>query len=92
VGRNCPPAPGPDSFSFLPVLEGRNPPTADSRSDRDAGGQFAGHDDPIRRLETDQSARLRRILKPKTIQPGPGDPAGQLYNLRADLAETKIST
>ena len=24
----------------------------------------------------------------KTIEPGPGDPVGQLYNLRADLAET----
>jgi hypothetical protein len=27
-------------------------------------------------------------LTPKTIQPEPGGPAGQLYNLRDDLAET----
>jgi hypothetical protein len=26
--------------------------------------------------------------QPKTIEPGPGDPVGQLYNLRTDRAET----
>jgi hypothetical protein len=28
------------------------------------------------------------LSKPSSINPGPGEPAGQLYNLREDLAET----
>ena len=68
-GAKLPAGAGPDSFSFLPVLEGRQPegPT-DSRPDRDAGGQFVGHDDPVRRLETHQSARLRRLLQTQDDQ------------------------
>jgi hypothetical protein len=79
-------------FQF-PAGAGRHaaPGEADPRSDRDAGGQFAGHDDPVRRLETHQSTRLRRILGSQDHQTRPRRPAGQLYNLRDDPAERTIS-
>jgi arylsulfatase A-like enzyme len=80
---------GPDSFSFLPVLEGGQP----------KGQPIRG---PIVMRAGSSSAMMIRsgdwklinqlgsggFSQPKTIKPGPGDPAGQLYNLRDDLAET----
>jgi arylsulfatase A-like enzyme len=78
-----------DSFSFLPVLEGRQP----------KGQPIRG---PIVMRAGSSSAMMIRsgdwklinqlgsggFSQPKTIKPGPGDPAGQLYNLRDDPAET----
>jgi arylsulfatase A len=80
---------GPDSFSFLPVLEGRQP----------KGQPIRG---PIVMQAGSSSAMMIRsgdwklinqlgsggFSKPKTIKPEPGDSAGQLFNLRNDLAET----
>lgn len=80
---------GPDSFSFLPVLEGRQPTGQTNRG-------------PIVMRAGSSSAMMIRsgdwklinqlgsggFSQPKTIKPGPGDPTGQLYNLRDDLAET----
>jgi arylsulfatase A-like enzyme len=80
---------GPDSFSFLPVLQGLQP------ADQPIRG-------PIVMQAGSSSAMMIRsgdwklinqlgsggFSKPKTIQPEPGGPAGQLYNLRDDLAET----
>jgi arylsulfatase A-like enzyme len=88
-GVKLPASTGPDSFSLLPVLEGRQP------KDQPVRG-------PIVMRAGSSSAMMIRsgdwklinqlgsggFSDPKTIQPGPGDPAGQLYNLRADLAET----
>lgn len=80
---------GPDSFSFLPVLEGRQPKDKPIRS-------------PIVMQAGSSSAMIIRsgdwklinqlgsggFSQPKTIKPEPGGPAGQLYDLRNDLAET----
>lgn len=88
-GAKLSPDAGPDSFSFLPVLEGRQP------KDRPVRG-------PIVMQAGSSSAMMIRsgdwklinqlgsggFSQPKTIQPKPGEPAVQLYNLRADPAET----
>lgn len=79
---------GPDSFSFLPVLHGAQPTEKPIRG-------------PIVMRAGSSSAMLIRsgdwklinqlgsggFSNPKTVKPGPGDPAGQLYNLRDDPAE-----
>jgi arylsulfatase A-like enzyme len=88
-GAKLPVAAGPDSFSFLPVLEGRQP----------EGQPVRG---PIVMHAGSSSAMMIRsgdwklinqlgsggFTKPSSIKPGPDDPAGQLYHLRADRAET----
>jgi len=88
-GAKLPDGAGPDSFSFLPVLRGAHP------SDQPIRG-------PIVMQAGSSSAMMIRsgdwklinqlgsggFSIPKTIKPGPGDPAGQLYNLRDDPAET----
>lgn len=88
-GVKLPPGAGPDSFSFLPVLEDRQP------TDKPIRG-------PIVMEAGSSSAMLIRsgdwkfinqlgsggFSKPKTIAPEPGGPKGQLYNLRHDPAET----
>lgn len=88
-GEKLPAGAGPDSFSFLPVLEGRQP------KDKPIRG-------PIVMQAGSSSAMMIRsgdwklinqlgsggFTQPRTIKPKPGDPAGQLYNLRDDLAET----
>ncbi len=80
---------GPDSFSFLPVLDGSHP------TDQPIRG-------PIVMAAGSSSAMMVRsgewklinalgsggFSDPKTISPGPGDPVGQLYHLKDDLAET----
>jgi arylsulfatase A-like enzyme len=89
-GAELPAGAGPDSFSILPVLEGR----------QHKGQRVRG---PIVMQAGSSSAMMIRsgdwklidqlgsggFTDPKTIKPGPGDPAGQLYNLRDDLAETR---
>jgi arylsulfatase A-like enzyme len=80
---------GPDSFSFLPVLEGQQP------ADKPVRG-------PIVMQAGSSSAMMIRsgdwklinqlgsggFSKPSSIKPKPGEPTGQLYNLHDDLAET----
>jgi arylsulfatase A-like enzyme len=80
---------GPDSFSLLPVLEGRQP------EDKPVRGPI------VMQAGSSKTMMIRSgdwklinqlgsggFSKPSTIKPGPSDPAGQLYNLRNDLAET----
>jgi len=80
---------GPDSFSFLPVLEGRQPKAKPVRGPvlMQAGSSSTMM---IRSGDWKLISRLGSggFSRPTTVQPGPGDPAGQLYNLRADRAET----
>lgn len=80
---------GPDSCSFLPVLVGTHP----------AGEPIRG---PVVMQAGSSAAMMIRsgdwklinqlgsggFSDPKTIKPNPGGPAGQLYNLRDDLAES----
>ncbi len=88
-GMKPPAGASPDSFSFLPVLQGTQP----------AGQAIRG---PIVMQAGSSSAMVIRsgdwklidqlgsggFSEPKRIKPGPGEPAGQLYNLREDPAET----
>jgi arylsulfatase A len=88
-GVTLPAEAGRDGFSFLPVLEGRQPKDKPVRGPvvMQAGSSSA-------MMIRDGDWKLINQLgsggfsKPSTIKPGPGDPAGQLYNLRNDLAET----
>lgn len=87
-GTKLPANAGPDSFSFLPVLEGSQP------ADQPIRG-------PIVMQAGSSSAMMIRsgdwklinqlgsggFSKPSTIKAQPGDPAGQLYNLSNDLSE-----
>lgn len=79
----------PDSFSLLPVLDGRQPESEPIRG-------------PIVMQAGSSSAMMIRsgdwklinqlgsggFSKPTNIKPEPGGPTGQLYNLRSDTAET----
>ena len=79
----------PDSFSLLPVLEGRQP------KDQPVRGPIvmqAGSTDAMLIRSGDwkliDQLGSGGFTKPNKIKPEPGDPAGQLYNLHDDLAET----
>jgi arylsulfatase A-like enzyme len=88
TGQRLPDEAGPDSFSFLSVLTGR-------QSEQERVRESL----PIRSgsgLMTIRSGDWKLIAglgsggfsQPKKVKPGPGDPAGQLYNLADDLGET----
>jgi len=88
-GVKLPSAAGPDSFSLLPVLEGRQP------KDRPVRGPIVmrAGSSPAMVIRSGGWKFINQLgsggfSQPKTIKPGPGDPAGQLYNLRTDRAET----
>jgi arylsulfatase A-like enzyme len=88
-GAKLPAGAGPDSFSFLPVLEGVHPVDQPIRGPivMQAGSS------PAMMIRSGDWKLINQLgsggfSQPKTIKPGPGDPAGQLYNLRDDLAET----
>lgn len=89
-GVKLPADAGPDSFSFLPVLEGRQP---ERRPIRGPIVMQAGSS-PAMVIRSGDWKLINQLgsggfSQPKTINPEPGAPAGQLYNLRDDLAETK---
>lgn len=84
TGSELPAGAGPDSVSFLPALKGgthRRPPIV-----MESGSG----------LMTIRSGRWKLVdglgsggfTQPSKVKPGPGDPAGQLYDLVADPAET----
>lgn len=88
-GARLPSGAGLDSFSVLPVLEGRQPKGQPIRGPivMRAGSS------PAMMIRSGDWKLINQLgsggfTQPKTIQPRPGDPAGQLYNLRNDLAET----
>lgn len=85
VGEDLPDSSGPDSYSFLSSLEGRE---ASQRLPvvMESGSKFM----------TIRSGKWKLIeglgsggfSEPKRIKPEPGDPKGQLYDLDADPGET----
>lgn len=88
-GAPLPTGAGPDSFSFLPVLEGRQP----------AGQPLRGPivmragSSPTMMIRSGDWKLINQLgsggfSQPKTIKAEPGGPAGQLYDLRRDRAET----
>lgn len=79
---------GPDSFSILSVLEGRQPEDQPVRGPivMQAGSA------PTMMIRSGDWKLINRLgsggfSDPKTIHPEPGGPTGQLYNLRDDPAE-----
>ena len=88
TNRDLPENAGPDSYSFLPVLIGEQPDEQPIRP-------------PIVMQSSNGSMLIRSgdwklinqlgsggFSEPKHIEPGPGDPEGQLYNLAEDPGET----
>jgi arylsulfatase A-like enzyme len=81
---------GPDSFSFLPVLEGVHPTGQPIR------GPIVMQAGSVGAMMMIRSGDWKLInglgsggfSKPSSIQPAPGESAVQLYNLRTDPAET----
>ncbi len=89
-GATLPNDAGPDSFSFLPVLEGVQPADKPIRAPIVMQAGSAASMMMIRSGDWKLINGLGSggFSKPSSIKPKPGDPAGQLYNLRNDLAET----
>jgi arylsulfatase A-like enzyme len=85
IGTPLPPGAGPDSFSVLPALKGGSFQRAPIVMQSGSSG-----------LMTIRSGRWKLIeglgsggfSQPSKVAAGPGDPAGQLYDLVADPAET----
>lgn len=79
---------GEDSFSILPLLTGRNKEYAGPEAliQHSSRGYFV-----VRKGEWKLILGLGSggFSKPELVQPKPGEDAGQLYNLREDIAETK---
>lgn len=90
-GTKLPAGAGPDSFSLLPVLEGRQPAGKPIR------GPVVMQAGSVSSMMMIRSGNWKLITglgsggfsKPNAIKARPGEPEGQLYNLRDDLAETK---
>jgi len=89
-GAELPNDAGPDSFSFLPVLEGVQP------ADQPIRAPIVMHAGSAASMMMIRSGDWKLInglgsggfTKPSTIKPKPGEPAVQLYNLRTDPGET----
>lgn len=84
---------GPDSYSFLPALEGRSP-QQQQQPQRDTFVMRAGS---VATMMTIRAGDWKLITgvgsggfsrREKKITRGPNDPPGQLYNLASDRAET----
>jgi arylsulfatase A len=79
---------GPDSYSFLPVLTGEQP---DDQAIRPPVVMQSGNGSML--IRSGDWKLINQLgsggfSKPNRIEPGPGDPEGQLYNLADDPAET----
>ena len=85
AGRHLPDGAGPDSFSFLPALKGGTFQRAPIVMQSSADGFMTIRSGRWKLIEGLGSGGFSR---PSRITPGPGDPAGQLYDLDADPAET----
>jgi arylsulfatase A-like enzyme len=86
VGAELPKDAGPDSFDILPLLLG-NTENAVRRSMvlATANGTLTVRKGPWKLINALGSGGFS---EPKRVEPGPGDPQGQLYNLADDLGET----
>lgn len=86
VGKKLPASAGPDSFSLLPVLEGRQPADKPVRGpivmQSGSGGAMVIRAGDWKLIDRPGSGGFSQSQKAQ-----PGDPPGQLYNLRDDPAE-----
>jgi arylsulfatase A-like enzyme len=85
VGKDLPAGAAPDSFSFLPALKGGTFPRAPIVMQSGSSGFMTVRSGRWKLIEGLGSGGFSQ---PARITAGPGDPAGQLYDLAADLAET----
>jgi len=89
-GKPLPAGAGPDSFSILRVLDGRQ---SEENPIRGPIVMQAGSSQTMMIRSGDwkliNGLGSGGFSKPARIKPEPGDPKGQLYNLREDPAETK---
>jgi arylsulfatase A len=90
-GAKLPDGAGPDSFSFLPVLEDVQPA---GRPIRAPLVIQAGSVASMMMIRSGDWKLINGLgsggfSKPSVIKPAPAEPAVQLYNLRADPAETR---
>lgn len=76
---------GPDSFSFLHLLEGEDKPVRPSLTMASGNKTFTHRSGPWKLITALGSGGFS---KPSRIKPSPGGPTGQLYNLDKDPAET----
>lgn len=87
VGTEVPDGAGEDSYNLLPALLGEAPatPSRDAIVHHSLDGMFAIRQGPWKLIEGRGSGGF---TPPRRIEPAPGEPAGQLYNLADDPAET----
>ena len=89
TGELLPEGTGSDSFSFLPALIETQSEVKNSRPPlvmRSANGTYAIRSGEWKLIDHLGSGGFSQ---PGRIDPGPGDPTGQLYNLQEDPGETK---
>ena len=87
VGAELPGDAGEDSYNLLPVLLGQSPeaPLREAVIHHSSDGMFAIRQGSWKLIEGRGSGGF---TAPRRIEPAPGEPAGQLYNLAEDLGET----
>jgi len=86
VGDSLPAEAGEDSYNILPALlnPARQSPIREATVHHSLDGMFAVRQGPWKLILGRGSGGFTH---PRRIQPGPGEPAGQLYNLDQDPAE-----
>lgn len=94
TGTPLPKNAGPDSFDFLPVLKGKQPANKAIRGPiviPAQGGTMSIRSGDWKLITHLGSGGFGGDWTPiaSRIQPKPGGPTGQLYNLKKDVAETK---
>ena len=88
IGGKLPDDAGEDSFNILPYLTGEKleRPIRDATVHHSMRGVFAIRQHPWKLILGRGSGGF---TQPAKIEPAPGEPAGQLYNLDRDPGETK---
>lgn len=90
-GAKLPAGADVDSFSLVPILKGMQPADQPVRGPIVMQAGSASSTMMIRSGDWKLITGLGSggFSNPRSIKPGPGEPEGQLYNLREDLAETR---
>jgi len=86
VGATIPEDAGEDSYSILPVLLGQSyeSPLREATVHHSLNGTFAIRQGPWKLIQGRGSGGFS---EPVTVEPAPGEPEGQLYNLEDDPGE-----
>ena len=84
IGTGLPDNTGSDSINILPIMKGCEKPMRDTLVHHSGDGLFSIRRGPWKLIKGLGSGGFS---KPVHLEPQPGDPAGQLYNITEDLAE-----